>query len=119
MFVSSHILSEIQQMADRVAILSAGRCVVSGPVDEVLAAGRTQALLVGVESRDRAFQILTSARLEVARDGDLLRVGLPQEQAATVTRLLAEQGLYVSELRPEQIDLETVFLQLTGEEPPG
>ncbi len=118
-FVSSHILSEVQQMADRVAILSKGRCVASGPVNEVLASGRSRALVARVDAPDRALQILSSAGLDVALDGDVLRIGLRPEEAATVTRLLAEQGLYVSELGPEQIDLEMVFLQLTGEAPGG
>ncbi|HEX2063176.1 MAG TPA: ATP-binding cassette domain-containing protein, partial [Acidimicrobiales bacterium] len=39
-FVSSHILSEVQQVCDRVAILSWGRCVAAGPVDEVLVSRR-------------------------------------------------------------------------------
>jgi ABC-2 type transport system ATP-binding protein len=48
-----------------------------------------------------------------ATDG-LLRVELPPEEAARVTRTLADRGLYLTELRADEADLETVFLQLTG-----
>jgi hypothetical protein len=43
-------------------------------------------------------------------------VDLPPDQAEWVTRVLAAKDLYVSELRPEEVDLETVFLELTKDE---
>jgi hypothetical protein len=45
------------------------------------------------------------------------RVALPPEEAATVTKALAAEGLYLTELRADEADLETVFLELTGEHP--
>src|SRR3712207_7858848 len=50
-FVSSHLLTEVQQSCDRVAILARGRCVAAGPVDEVLTAGRSRGLVVKVADR--------------------------------------------------------------------
>jgi ABC-2 type transport system ATP-binding protein len=117
-FVSSHILSEVQQVCERVAILARGRNVAAGPVDEVLAGGRSGALVVRVEDLTRADFILRSAGVESHLEGDALRVsGLPSD-GARVTRLLADRGLYVSELRPEAADLEAVFLQLTRDSSP-
>src|SRR5918992_2763106 len=52
-FVSSHILSEVQQICDRVAILSRGKCVALGPVSEVLSRGRARAMLVRVDDSKR------------------------------------------------------------------
>jgi hypothetical protein len=46
----------------------------------------------------------------------VLKVALAAEEAERVTRVLAEQGLYVSELRPDEADLETVFLELTKDQ---
>jgi uncharacterized protein YcgL (UPF0745 family) len=40
---------------------------------------------------------------------------MPPADAAQVTRALADQGLYLTELRPDEADLETVFLELTNE----
>ena len=44
---------------------------------------------------------------------DRLLVALPPDKSSLVTRTLAERGLYLSELRVEEADLETVFLELT------
>jgi ABC-2 type transport system ATP-binding protein len=116
-FVSSHILTEVQHTADRVAILSRGRCVASGPVGEVLAAGRSAGLIVRVDDMAGGLEALRSAGISATLDDHALRVMLPPEEAATVTRALADRGLYLTELRPDQVDLETVFLELTGESP--
>jgi ABC-2 type transport system ATP-binding protein len=117
-FVSSHILSEVRQMCDQVAILAHGRCVAAGPVDEVLHARRTSALVVGLADLDAGLKVLQAADIAATRAGDRLRVDVPPSQAAKVTRVLAEASLYVTELRPEEIDLETVFLELTQDQDP-
>jgi ABC-type multidrug transport system ATPase subunit len=113
-FVSSHILSEVQQIADHVAILARGRLVTSGPVTDVLAAGGdARGLVVKLADLDAGRRTLQTAGLGVTVDGDALHVDLPPEDAATVSRTLAHADLYVTELRPDQADLETVFLELT------
>jgi ABC-2 type transport system ATP-binding protein len=120
-FVSSHILSEVQHTADRVAILSAGRAVAVGPVGEVLRAGRAEGLLVRVDDPAAGLRALAEAGIAAASDDGILRVELPAAGAATVTKALADRGVYLSELRPDEADLETVFLELTrgiGEEAP-
>ena len=113
-FVSSHILTEVQQTADRVAILARGRTVAAGPVHEVLTAGRATGLLVRLDDLDAGMRALADAGIEASSEDGRIRVGLPPEEAARVTRTLAERGLYLSELRPDEADLETVFLELTG-----
>jgi ABC-2 type transport system ATP-binding protein len=116
-FVSSHLLSEVRQTCDRVAILARGRCVAAGPVAEVLANGHSAGLLVRLEDLDRGRAVLTAAGIPASLDGDRLRVALAPAQAATVTHALAGQGLYLTELRPDEADLETVFLELTAAQP--
>jgi ABC-2 type transport system ATP-binding protein len=112
-FVSSHILSEIQQTADRVAIIARGRLVTSGHVSEVLAARGGGGLIVKVADLHAGFDALAAAGLEVSLAADALRVSLPEGEAERVSRTLAERGLFVTELRPDEVDLETVFLELT------
>ena len=112
-FVSSHILSEVQQTADRVAILARGRAVKAGPVDEVLTGGRARGLVVRIGDTDAAIDALAQRGIAAERSGDHLVVELPPEQAERVTQILAERGLFLSELRPDTVDLETVFLELT------
>jgi ABC-2 type transport system ATP-binding protein len=115
-FVSSHLLSEVEQTCDRVAIIDDGRLVLSGCVDEVLAAASRPSMLVGVDDPITASQVLRRAGLVVEDDGGLLRVGIAPSDGAHVTRLLADAGLYVNELRPDAVSLEDLFLSITGRE---
>jgi ABC-2 type transport system ATP-binding protein len=123
-FVSSHLLAEVQHTCDRVAILSRGRCVADGPVGEVLAAGDRGRLLVRLdrpEARTQAEAVLHAEgyRPQPGPDGDpaVLVVPADASAAAHVNYVLGSAGVWVAELRPEAVSLEDVFLQLTG--PPG
>jgi ABC-2 type transport system ATP-binding protein len=112
-FVSSHLLTEVQQTCDRVAILARGRCVATGPVNDVLSAGKTARLRVRLRDLDRGAEVLCAAGIPAqVRDGEI-RVGLAPSEGARVTETLAGHGLYLSELRPDEADLERVFLELT------
>jgi ABC-2 type transport system ATP-binding protein len=112
--VSSHILSEIEHICDRVAILSTGRCVAQGTVHDVLAsAGASEAMLVKVEDLDAGLAALRDGGIAASRLDDALRVDLAPDEAERVSRTLAARDLFVTELRPDEVDLETVFLELT------
>ncbi|MEU0154270.1 ATP-binding cassette domain-containing protein [Micromonospora fulviviridis] len=120
--LSSHILGEIQLICDSVTIISLGRRVAYGPVDEVLAAhsqGAVRVRLEAVTDLPQAAETLTRAGIRVTAEPDhLMLAGV--DKPATVSRVLAEQGLYVSELTPVAVDLESVFLELTATAPvPG
>ena len=115
-FVSSHILSEVQHTADRVAILARGRLVKAGPVGEVLATGRARGLIVKLADLDAGLAVLSNAGMTAVKTDDSLTVDLPPQEGSRVTQVLAERGLFVSELRPDQVNLETVFLELTKDE---
>ncbi len=111
--LSSHLLSEVQQVCDAVTIVARGRTVRAGSVREVLASGAGAARLrVRVDDLAAASGVLRAARLAVTEEGDWLLVG-PVGDPAEVTRLLGQSGLWLRELRPESADLEDVFLELT------
>ncbi len=115
-FVSSHLLSEIQQTCDRVAILSRGRCVTQGTVAEVsAAAGHGNAMLVTVDDLPGAFAVLDRAGIPVEHADGRLRVALAAGEAARISRTLGEEGHWVRELRPEEQSLEDLFLEVTDE----
>ena len=114
-FVSSHILAEIESTCDRVAILAQGRLVTQGTVDEVIsAAGHRVSILVKVDDLDRGVRALCDAHLATQRVDDHLRVDVASERAGDVTRVLAAAGQWVTELRPDRFSLEDVFLELTS-----
>src|SRR2546426_3390001 len=105
-FVSSHILTEVQHTADRVAILSRGKCVASGPVGEVLAAGRSAGLIVRVDDMAGGLEAPRSAGIAPGADDPPLPVLLPPGGAATLTPTLAHRGLYLPPPRARQGGLE-------------
>jgi hypothetical protein len=85
-------------------------------VNEVLAAGRARGLVVKVADLQAGALALADAQIPAVVSGDALSVDLPPDQAERVTRVLAGKDLYLSELRPDEVDLETVFLELTKDE---
>ncbi|MFC0008050.1 ABC transporter ATP-binding protein [Micromonospora siamensis] len=120
--LSSHILGEIQLICDAVTIISLGRRVAFGPVDEVLAQhshGVVRVRLEAVTDLPTAADLLDRGGIRVTAQPDhLMLTGV--DKPAVVSRLLADQGLYVSELAPVAVDLESVFLELTATAPvPG
>ncbi|HTC85301.1 MAG TPA: ATP-binding cassette domain-containing protein [Candidatus Acidoferrum sp.] len=132
--VSSHILGEVQQMADVIGIIAGGRLVREGPVRELLesqgivrirvapaevAAART--VLGGVLGADKieADAPATALSEHGGPAAGWLAVHAEQDRAAALNRMLAEAGIYASGIETGS-DLETLFLELTaGAETPG
>ncbi len=118
--VSSHLLSEVQQLCDSMTIVSRGRRIVDGKVADIIAGHSGSRLSVRFADSGRipeAVEALVNAGgVSVEAEPDrLLVTGAPE--AAWVTRTLADAGLYLSELTSETKNLESVFLELTGTAP--
>jgi ABC-2 type transport system ATP-binding protein len=117
-FLSSHLLHEVQLICDSVAIVARGRMIAQGPVDEVLAVRGGNAFVVRAPKIRSAKKALHDAGFAASFRGDKsLRVAGPLDAAGKINRTLANAGIYLTELRPEEISLEAVFLELTGEVP--
>ena len=119
-FVSSHLLAEVQVLADVVGIIAAGRLVREGSLESLL---REQGVVRVRVPRDQAAAArATLERLAPVDDppgteGDpWLAVHLEPTRAAEVNRALAGAGVYASGLE-SGTDLELLFLQLTGGNP--
>ncbi len=111
--VSSHILAEVEQVADTVSIIGRGRLLASGTVADVIGE-RSSSVRVRVASPEVALRILTEAGVSARADGAGLVVDGEQDPAR-ITYLLARHELFVSELVPQRVGLEEVFLELTGD----
>ena len=111
--VSSHILSEVQQVADTVSIIGRGRMLAEGRVSDILRAAGEQYARVSVDEPARATALLQAAGFVVEQPGTELHVATSRGalDPAEITRTLAERGLYVRELTTVQRDLESVFLR--------
>ncbi|MFG1722040.1 ABC transporter ATP-binding protein [Micromonospora chalcea] len=112
--VSSHLLSEMQLLADDVVIIAAGKLVRQGPVDQVMAS-MTHGVRVRVRTpqADELATVLReqSATVDADPHGALLVSGV---DAPTVGRVALAAKVELHELTTERPDLEGVFLELTA-----
>jgi ABC-2 type transport system ATP-binding protein len=113
--LSSHLMGEVEQVCDRVGVISQGKLVGEGTVEELR--GREH-LWLRAEPLGKAERLLGSLRGvdEVARDDGGFRIAAEPAAAPEINRALVEAGIAVSEIRPERASLEQVFLELTQEE---
>jgi ABC-type multidrug transport system ATPase subunit len=111
--LSSHLLGEVQQICDRVGIISEGRMVAEHDVEELRG---QQELVIRATPMSGARAVLHGV---VGADAvhlydDTLRVKVESDRAAEVNRALVEAGIAVSELRITERALEDVFFELTA-----
>ncbi|MGH8946837.1 MAG: ABC transporter ATP-binding protein [Acidimicrobiia bacterium] len=107
--VSSHDLSDVEQLADFVVVIDQGRLVAQGPLDNLLGAGTTR---VVADDPEAAASVLAAAGFQCSRDGMSLLVD--SADGSGLVRALAAAGIYPSEVRPVRSSLEAVFLGITG-----
>ena len=126
--LSSHILSEVQTVCDRVLILSRGRLAAQGTPGELAArlAARGMLSVTAMGSRDAVLRAassvegLTDLSVTAEKENEISFTAVCQSGAdlrAALSQALAAAGCPVLTLSAETMSLEDVFLQLTGEEP--
>lgn len=112
--VSSHLLSEIQLMCDRVAIISKGSVIKVDYVENLLA--MQEKVIWKVEPREAAKEILSSVTDVIdGPDGTIITPYL-EIQSANWNQMLVEKGIRVNEMNRKSPALEDLFLELTGGE---
>jgi ABC-2 type transport system ATP-binding protein len=113
-FLSSHLLHEVEQLCERVAILKAGRVIVEGAVAELLRRGRGVLVRVGGDPSVAIALLRETAWIDgVEPRGDMLLVDAPIERAAEINALLAQRAVAVAEIRAYEQRLEDFFLEVT------
>jgi ABC-2 type transport system ATP-binding protein len=117
--VSSHILSDLADICNKVGIIERGRLVFTGTLAELAAKTRTRRIVcVGVEEGPERLQALLQGHDAVeaieVRDGTV-RVTLRDETAspAAVAEMVLRGGLRLCLLQEEKPDLEDAFMQMT------
>ncbi|MDX6594108.1 MAG: type transport system ATP-binding protein [Gaiellales bacterium] len=113
--LSSHLMTEVEQICDRVGVISRGTLVSEGTVNELR--GR-EGLWLRAQPIDGAERLIGALRGvdEVSRSDGGLRITTDPALAPAIVRALVGAGIAVSELRPERASLEKVFLELTEHE---
>ena len=115
--VSSHILSEIEQIADSVSIIAGGKVVAEGSMQDFLSDGAPH-VRVRIERALEATDLLRAAGWRVDVDETGLRVSGRNGQlpdAAVIAETLGMANLWPQELTTRRVSLEQVFLQLTSD----
>ena len=111
--ISSHLLTEIEQLCNRVGVIHEGRLLYEGATTSLVAPSTLYK--VRVDDLSGAFQLLTKeASVKVSRNGDsFLRIDADAEGISAVNALLVGNGIKVYELSPAPESLEEAFLRLT------
>jgi ABC-2 type transport system ATP-binding protein len=114
-FLSSHLLSEVEQICDRVAIIKQGMLVREGAVVDLLST-RSE-LIIEAEPLNQAVRAL-AGKWNVSTDGSMLKVEARREDAPSLVQRLVEAQVEVYQVRSQKQTLEEYFLIATEEETP-
>ena len=115
-FISSHVLSEVQQICTRVAIINHGKLVRVAPVAELLQApGEFEVRVDRPVDLVAALKSQSWARDARSEDGMVI-TSSPDGRGRTLIKFLIDSGFSPDAVSPRQKDLEDIFLSLTGGE---
>ena len=118
-FVSSHLLSEVEQMCDRVAIIHRGRTLATGPVGTLLDRPGTDRYRFIVRPREAAAGVIAPFASEPlgAPEGERgIDARMPRERVPQAVAALAAAGVEVFGVERQASSLEEIFLEVTGGE---
>jgi ABC-2 type transport system ATP-binding protein len=111
-FLSSHLLGEVEMICTRAAMMDQGRLVAQDTIEHLL--GPTGRLVIDTPDVDVAIALLTEHNPLVDRDGERFRVELNGQPPEELNRALVRAGVRVRELIVERRSLEDAYLGLTG-----
>jgi ABC-2 type transport system ATP-binding protein len=112
-FLNSHLLSEVEQVCDRVAVIDRGRVIASGTIDELRGAQHAIRLRLSRLSKDAEAVLDRFGSLEIEEEWYTLRGIAPDEVPELVAALVASDARVYS-VEPRQQSLEDRFLELLG-----
>jgi ABC-type multidrug transport system ATPase subunit len=113
--LSSHLMTEVEQICDRIGVIRRGRLVAEGTLDELVGGPELRVRAMPVDrAREVAATLPGVAGMRV--DDGVLMLMADLRRAGEINRQLVDQGLEVSELTPVHATLEEVFLGLVHEE---
>lgn len=112
-FLSSHILSEVEQICDRVIIIDRGRVVQAGALREMLAGGNRVEIIVDQLPED-VEQAVRERGASVEREANRVRIATDATQKRAMAEMLWARGCDVISLTPMKSSLEEMFLKVVG-----
>ncbi|MEO7142195.1 MAG: ABC transporter ATP-binding protein [Bryobacteraceae bacterium] len=113
-FLSSHLLAEVEQVATHLAIVSQGQLKFEGTPEELQKRSRPT-IVVKVDQPERARALLTGIGCTAAREGDRILIAPDASlKPAQINAILVQAGIAVSHLATQHPTLEDLFLELTS-----
>jgi ABC-type multidrug transport system ATPase subunit len=115
-FVSSHLLSEIEQLCSHLAVMTAGKIVAQGSLAELRNESQTRLVLKADRIDELVDLLKTQGLTKLSLKPDRVVAPVPSDfDVASLNQLLVKKKFMVSEIRLEQPSLEEYFVNLTGE----
>ncbi|CAL9466951.1 multidrug ABC transporter ATP-binding protein [Streptomyces sp. DH-12] len=114
-FLSSHLLDEIEQVCTHAAVMARGRLITQGPVAELAAGVRGRLVVTTPDPADAARLLKEQGLADVVADGDRVSADPPARDLAEINAALVTAGVRVRGLGVERASLEDAFVALTGE----
>jgi ABC-2 type transport system ATP-binding protein len=115
-FLSSHLLNEVQQVCNRVAVIQRGQILVQGLVEDLLAGKASVQVRVAPGEREPAVASLRASGFDKLRhEGDYMIIDGPASDSAAINRTLATSGIFAAEITPRSQSLEEYYLELTSQ----
>lgn len=114
--ISSHLLSEIEQIANSVGIISQGKLVFQGSMDQLRSKSETR-IALKTENNAEAERILLNQGLSpLLENGYLTLRGVEDNEVARINKTLVHTGIDVIRIEEQRKSLENLFLEMTGKE---
>ena len=115
-FVSSHLLSEIEQLCSHLAVMTAGKIVAQGSLAELRNESQTRLVLKADRIDELVDLLKTHGLTKLSLKPDRVVAPVPSDfDVASLNQILVKKKFMVSEIRLEQPSLEEYFVNLTGE----
>ncbi|WP_010175972.1 ABC transporter ATP-binding protein [Bacillus coahuilensis] len=115
-FISSHLLVEIENLCDHVLIINKGKQIASGSVQELVKESSSEfTIIVDSVDIDEAIHVLQEQGIKVHKENDKLLVQCLKEEIPHLVNLLYKKDIYVYILNQKENSLEDYFLSVTRE----
>lgn len=114
--LSSHLLHEVEQVCDSVAILSQGRLVAQGRVDDLIRSLAGEKIRLRTTDNAKAIELISKLDwvADVTSKGDSILVSAPTERSPELSEVLSRSAVYVAEMTSGQMSLEEYYFKITS-----
>ena len=115
--LSSHLLHEVEQVCDSVAILSKGKLIAQGKVADLVHSRAGERVRLRTTDNAKAVEVLSALEWveDATMDGESVVVRTPSDRSSELSAALGRSEVYVTEMAADEVSLEQYFLDITGD----